>query len=127
MELLRVMFHYFIRNYNATQCYLEMNEIVNARLNPQRTANEDIYQISSNTIRHVFVHARKQIHYWTQNNYRRAKLGRFGRQIEIDESVFMHANVEGHRVGVWVLGFWERGTKDMRAIVVKDRSEATLT
>lgn len=64
---------------------------------------------------------------WTQNLYRRTKLGRFGRAIEIDESKFSKKSVDGKKENVWVLGFYERGTKEARAIYVKDRTEETLT
>lgn len=52
---------------------------------------------------------RQQIHIYTQNRYRRSKLGRFGRTVEIDESVFATGK-DGAKV--WVLGFYERGSKD---------------
>ena len=34
MELSRVVFHYFVRTYNATQTYHEMREMVNNKINP---------------------------------------------------------------------------------------------
>ena len=34
MEIVRIVFHYFVRNYNATQAHLELKEIINARINP---------------------------------------------------------------------------------------------
>jgi len=45
--------------------------------------------------------------------------------VEIDESVFASIGIDGAKV--WVLGFYERGSKDMRAIWVKDRTSETLT
>ena len=54
-------------------------------------------------------------------------MGKFGRTIEIDESVFSKISVDGKREKVWVLGFYERETKESRAIYVKDRTEETLT
>ena len=62
-----------------------------------------------------------------QNEYRRYKLGKFGRGIEIDESVFAERKVDGKIEKIWVLGFFERDTKEARAIFVKDRTESTLT
>ncbi len=62
-----------------------------------------------------------------QNHYRRCKLGKFGRGVEIDESVFAETNVDGKMEKIWVLGFYERETKEARAIHVKDRTESTLT
>ncbi len=53
---------------------------------------------------------RQQIHIWTQNHYRKYKLGAFGRIVEIDESLFNTVGKDGNQV--WVLGFYERGTKD---------------
>ena len=47
--------------------------------------------------------------------------------MEIDESIFARMTFDGVKEKVWVLGFYERGTKAMRAIYVKDRSEQTLT
>ena len=40
--------------------------------------------------------------------------------MEIDESVFASVGKDGGKV--WVLGFYERGSKEQRAIYVKDRS-----
>lgn len=34
---------------------------------------------------------------------------------------------DGVKQKVWVLGFYERGTKEARAVHVKDRTEDTLT
>ena len=59
--------------------------------------------------------------------YRKTKLGRYGRAVEIDESIFATVSREGQKHKVWVLGFYERGTKEARAIHVKDRTEETLT
>ena len=71
----------------------------------------------------LFGLARYQIHLHTQNEHRRTKLGKYGRSIEIDESIFAKMTKDGEKVKVWVLGFYERGTKECRAIYVKDRSE----
>ena len=57
--------------------------------------------------------------------YRRKKLGLNGHSIEIDESVFSRNRETGKKV--WVLGFYERGTKNCRAIHVPDRIQETLT
>jgi hypothetical protein len=72
----------------------------------------------------VYSLVRKQIHIYMQNEYRRYKLGKFGRGVEIDESVFAERK-GGEKI--WVLGFFERDTKEGRAIFVKDRTESTLT
>ena len=50
-----------------------------------------------------------------------------GRAVEIDESKFTHHAKGGQNNTVWVLGFYERGTKDVRAFVMKDRTEVTCT
>jgi hypothetical protein len=42
--------------------------------------------------------------------YRKYKLGRNGYAVEIDESLFATVGRDGNKV--WVLGFYERGTKD---------------
>ena len=47
--------------------------------------------------------------------------------IEIDESKFTHHTKGGQKACVWVLGFYERGTKEVRAFVMKDRTEETCT
>ena len=49
------------------------------------------------------------------------------RAVEIDESKFTHHSKGGQDSKVWVLGFYERGTKDVRAFVMKDRTEVTCT
>ena len=43
-------------------------------------------------------------------------MGKYGRGIEIDESVFAEQTIDGKQVKIWVLGFFERGTKEARAI-----------
>ena len=58
-----------------------------------------------------------------QNYYRKHKLGGKGNIIEIDESIFVH---QGNDT-IWVLGMYERNTKEMRAFYVPDRSQNTLT
>eukprot|EP00347_Sterkiella_histriomuscorum_P015297 403357558 len=133
MEMMRLIFHYFIRNYNATQAHLELREMINDRINPYGVPGtkfkheDDIYRINYKSVFTLFKLARTQIHVWTQNLYRRTKLGKFGRAVEIDESVFAHHTQDGKKEKVWVLGFYERGTKEARAIHVKDRTEETLT
>ncbi|CDW84442.1 UNKNOWN [Stylonychia lemnae] len=52
-------------------------------------------------------------------------LGHFGRAVEIDESKFTHHTKGGVKSKVWVLGFYERGTKDVRAFVMKDRNDVS--
>jgi hypothetical protein len=110
-EQIRMVFHYFVRNFNARQAALEMQEITGLR-QEKHVAN-------------VFRDCRRQVHKWMQNYYRRTKLGRNGRVIEIDESIF--GTIGEDQSKVWVLGFYERGTNEMRAIHVKDRTEQTLT
>jgi IS1 family transposase len=46
--------------------------------------------------------------------------------VEIDESKFTHHTKGGTDTKVWVIGFYERGTKDVRAFTLKDKSEATI-
>jgi len=70
---------------------------------------------------------RRQIHFYIQNSYRKSKLGRFGNAVEIDESIFAQIRRNGKKEKIWVLGFYERGTKEARAIFIKDRTEDTLT
>jgi len=55
-----------------------------------------------------------------QNYYRKYKLGRAGNAVEIDESIFAQLSADNSKV--WVLGFYERGTREQRAIWVKDRT-----
>ena len=127
MEITKTIFHYFVRNYNARQAVLDMKEIINMRLQPLLKPGEDIDVISYRAVQKMFRMVRRQIHMYTQNLYRRVKLGKYGRGIEIDESVFATVTREGQKHKVWVLGFYERGTKEARAIHIKDRTEETLT
>lgn len=48
-----------------------------------------------------------------------------GRAVEIDESRFTHRGRDEQLV--YVLGFYERGSKEVRAFVMKDRAEVTCT
>ena len=65
------------------------------------------------------------IHVHFQNLYRKNKLGYFGRAVEIDESKFTHHTKGGENTKVWVLGFYERGSRNIRAFVMRDRTEVT--
>lgn len=134
MEIVRIIFHYFVRNYNATQAHLELREMINDRVDPSQMSGnkfkgneDDVYKINYKSVFTLFKLARTQIHMYTQNLYRKTKLGKHGRAIEIDESVFAHHTHDGKKEKVWVLGFYERGTKEARAVHVKDRTEETLT
>ena len=75
----------------------------------------------------IYRKVRLLIHLYFQNHYRKNKLGAFGRAVEIDESKFTQHTKGGVKCKVWVLGFYERGTKDVRAFVMKDRQEITCT
>ena len=127
MEITKTIFHYFVRNYNARQAVLDMKEIIHSRLSPLLASDDDLYLISYRAVQKMYRMVRRQIHMYTQNLYRRVKLGKYGRAIEIDESIFATVTREGQKHKVWVLGFYERGTKEARAIHVKDRTEETLT
>ena len=65
------------------------------------------------------------IHVYFQNHYQRNKLGHYNMAVEIDESKFTHHTKGGQKNIVWVLGFYERGSKDIRAFVMRDRTEVT--
>ncbi len=114
MEILRVIFYFFTRGFNALQAYRDLMEYGIPKL--QYAYVYDIYR----RIRHL-------IHVYFQNHYRKDKLGQMGRAVEIDESKFTHHAKGGQNNTVWVLGFYERGTKDVRAFVMKDRTEVTCT
>lgn len=107
--------------------------MINDRVDPNnrggrfKSKEDDIYRLSYKNVFTLFKLARTQIHMYTQNLYRKTKLGKFGWAVEIDESVFAHHTHDGKKEKVWVLGFYERGTKEARAIHVKDRTEETLT
>jgi IS1 family transposase len=75
----------------------------------------------------IYRKVRYLIHVWFQNEYRKNKLGAFGRAVEVDESKFTHHTKGGMKCNVWVLGFYERGSKDVRAFVMNDRTEVTCT
>lgn len=113
MEAVRLVFYYFPRGFNALQAYKDLAEYNIPGLQYQYVA--EMYR----RIRHV-------IHINFQNAYRRRKLGEYGRVVEIDESKFTHHTKGGVSSKVWVLGFFERGSKDVRAFVLKDKSEASI-
>ncbi len=56
------------------------------------------------------------------------QLGGPGREVEVDESKFMHRKYHRgqYREGHWVLGMIERGTNNCVLVPVDDRSAATL-
>ena len=113
METVRLIFHYYVRGFNASQTVREMNELI-----PSLTYESVIKTFSG---------IRMKIHVDMQNHFRRHKLGRYGNPVEIDESKFTHHTKGGRQTKLWVLGFYERGTRDVRAVVIKDRTEQTLT
>ena len=110
IEQIRIMFHYYPRQFNAHSAARELMEYTGFW-----------YEKSVNKI---FKLLRTQIHNHTQNYYRRNKLGRLNRTVEIDESIFA-TKQDGSKT--WVLGFYERGSREYRAIYVPDRTENTLT
>jgi IS1 family transposase len=75
----------------------------------------------------MYKKTRHLIHVYFQNQYRNHKLGQFGRIVEVDDSTFAHQTKGGVVSKVWVLGFYERGTKDVRAYVINDKNEETMT
>lgn len=105
MESVRVIFYYFSRGFNALQTFRDLKEFKIPGLQYQYVY--DIYR----KIRFL-------IHTYFQNQYRKHKLGGFGRAVEVDESKFTHHTKGGVKNKVWVLGFYERGTKDVRAFVM---------
>lgn len=46
--------------------------------------------------------------------------------MEVDESRFSKHAKNGAKSHLWVIGFYERGSKDVRAFVIEDKSEATI-
>jgi hypothetical protein len=65
MEIVRIMFHYFVRNYNATQAHLELREMINDRVDPStRGGNrfkgneDDVYKINYKSVFTLFKLAR---------------------------------------------------------------------
>lgn len=74
MEQLRIVCHYFVRNFNALQAAVELKEITGI--------------MSYRGVSIMYNLVRRQIHAHTQNRYRKTKLGQNGRTVEIDESVF---------------------------------------
>ena len=71
MEITKIIFHYFVRNYNASQCVMEMREMINSRFNPLLNPNEDIFKVSYRSVSKIYRMVRRQIHLYTQNLYRR--------------------------------------------------------
>jgi len=64
MEIMRLVFHYFIRNFNATQAHMEMREMINDRINPYGVPGnkfrheDDIYRINYKSVFTLFKLAR---------------------------------------------------------------------
>lgn len=114
MEILRCIFYYFSRGFNALQTFRDLKEF-------------NIPTLQYQYIHDIYKKIRYLIHVYFQNHYRRHKLGHFGRAVEIDESKFTHHTKGGVKSKVWVLGFYERGTKDVRAFVMRDRHEVSCT
>ena len=114
MEILRIVFYYFVRGFNALQTFRDLAEF-------------GLKSLQYGYVYDVYKRVRHLIHVYFQNHYRRYKLGQMGRAVEIDESKFTHHGKGGQDQKVWVLGFYERGTKDVRAFVMKDRTEVTCT
>jgi transposase-like protein len=73
----------------------------------------------------VYRRVRHLIHTYYQNQYRRTRLGLQGRAVEIDESRFTHRGRDEQKL--YVLGLYERGSKDLRCFVMRDRSEITCS
>jgi hypothetical protein len=113
MEALRVIFYYFSRGFNALQAFKDMKEY-------------GLQQLQYGYVADMYRRARHLIHLQAQNAYRRHKLGGFGRVVEIDESKFGQTTKDGQKQKVWVIGFYERGSKDVRAFTLRDKSEATI-
>ena len=74
----------------------------------------------------MYRRARHLVHLYFQNQYRKHKLGAYGKVVEVDESKFTHNTKGGVRNRVWVIGFYERGSKDVRAYVLHDKSESSI-
>lgn len=114
METARVIFYYFSRGFNALQTFRDMKEFGIPTLN-----YEYVYDL--------YKRIRQLIHQYYENYNRTHKLGHFGRAVEIDESKFTHHTKGGVKCNVWVLGFYERGTKDVRAFIMRSRDIAACT
>ena len=112
METVRIVFYYFVRGFNAVQATTDLNEL---------------YPCGYSAVCKGFKKVRKQIHLHSQNEFRKSKLGAHGRPVEIDESVFTRVRFGTTETKVWVLGFYERETKEARAFVIEDRTQETLT
>lgn len=128
MEIIKIIFHYFVRGFNATQAFNEIREIMQIdRVGFDQEKEDYEYTLGSSVVRRIYSLVRKSVHNFMQNQFRRNKLGKHGHAIEIDESIFSTVYKEGKKEKIWVLGFYERGTKEARAFQIKDRSEETLT
>ena len=112
MEVMRIVFYYFVRGFNAAQASTDLNEL---------------YPCGYAGVCKAYKKVRKQIHLHTQNEYSKYKLGSSGRPVEVDESVFTHVRFGSSEKKVWVLGLFERETKEARLFVIDDREAETLT
>ncbi|CAI2366693.1 unnamed protein product [Moneuplotes crassus] len=117
MEIVRIIFEYFVKGLNACEAQREICQY---------------YPIDYKTIFKLYKYTRKIISEYITQQARETKLGPTN-VIEIDESVFARTN--NHKSGydihkknakIWVLGFFERNTKQARAFIVPDRSKKTL-
>lgn len=77
MEILRIIFYYFVRGFNALQTYRDLAEF-------------GLRSLQYGYVYDVYKRVRHLIHVYFQNHYRRYKLGQMGRGVEIDESKFTH-------------------------------------
>ena len=72
MEIVRIVFHYFPRFYNATMCLNEMKEIINARVNPwldqigdaKKIRREEVYKLHLKSVSKLYKLTRYNIHLW---------------------------------------------------------------
>lgn len=77
MEILRIVFYYFVRGFNALQTFRDLAEF-------------GLKSLQYGYVYDVYKRVRHLIHVYFQNHYRRYKLGQMGRAVEIDESKFTH-------------------------------------
>ena len=104
MEVVRIIFHYYVRDMNATRAHLELKDLLSlSSILPDTVKNtdlgvneeEEVYKLHYRSVAMIYKQIRYQIHVNMQNYYRRTKLGKYGRIVEIDESVFARKTEDG--------------------------------
>lgn len=118
--LTKIIFCFYAQGTNAKKT----TELINERFNP-------VYTITYATVKKIFADIRSQITDYINIVNLGAKFGGVGKTVEIDESLFTYLTIKfkkhEHKYEIWAVGLIERETKNLKVIVVKNRTKETLT